>query len=48
MGLDECVLSGEGHVGILVEQRVKNLGRRGRKLDDLIDVLGLEFHVIAR
>ena len=47
MGLDERVLSGEGHMGILVEQRVKNLGRRGRKLNDLIDVLGLEFHVIA-
>ena len=48
VGLDQRVLASERDMGVLVKQRVKNLGRWGRKLDDLIDVLGLEFHVIAR
>jgi len=45
VGLDERVLAREGDVGILVEQRIENAGGGGGEVDDLIDVLRLEFHV---
>ena len=44
VGLDERVLAREGDVGILIEQRIKNAGGGSGEVDDLIDVLRLEFH----
>ena len=44
MGLDERVLACKGNMGILIKQRIKDAGRGGGKVDDLIYVLRLEFH----
>ena len=44
VGLDQGVLSSEFHVGILIEQGVKDFRRRGGYVDHLVDVLRPKLH----